>query len=211
MKIKEEKLKRQSDAEKQKNKSYSNTVDQRPQSKILKSEAQKEFLNEKVRSEMNKEEYKYNIKYFTHNASFSDKNPYLSTSELDKKIMNCVTSNELLNTFHNHSFSIEVPQLISIIFKLAKVIPDTYTEDQFGKYHLRTLKDPRWKDRRMQGLLRYLEESIPKMHGSDKANVLWAVVKLRLPAHKIIDQILKDIFEHDLNTLTPRHISSVAW
>ena len=138
-------------------------------------------MNEKLKEEMEKEKYKYDFRYIKQSMNFTDEDKvYLEEGDLDLKIKAALTSNEVLNVFQDHKFSMNYNHAISVFYKLTKLIPvDKYTDMKMGEYKLRNPNDPRFTDRRMQALLSMLKESMDKMTGQQKVIVLYAAVKLR--------------------------------
>ena len=74
---------------------------------------------------------------------------------------------ELLNLYQNYQFSFSPEQTVEIFKRLARAIPMYSREGGdlagFTKFAFRSREDPRFTDRRMQNLLRKLDESFSKL------------------------------------------------
>jgi len=104
----------------------------------------------------------------------------MDEEKIDKKIRFSTQSKELLDVFQNHKFSMTFNNAISVYSKLTRLIKvDDINQKRMGEYQFRKLSDPRFTDRRMQGLLRMLLETLDQMTGPQKVIVLWCTVKLR--------------------------------
>ena len=62
-----------------------------------------------------------------------------------------------------------------------------------GKFEFRTKADPRFKDRRMQLLLRSLKANLHKFDIHQLSIVLYSTVKLRLPDNQLIGEAINII------------------
>ena len=78
------------------------------------------------------------------------------------------------------------------------------------KYEMRTPDNDRFKDRRMQNLLRAIEENVHGFSPGQKVTALWSVVKLRLPADGLLMVTIEAILS-DFEYLTPKEMSTFFW
>ena len=100
---------------------------------------------------------------------------YMAEEKLDRMIRQPHIQNraeELLNLYQNFQFSFTPEQCVDIFKRLARAIPMYSREGGdlagFTKFAFRSREDPRFTDRRMQNLLRKLDDNFSKY---DKDNV----------------------------------------
>jgi len=78
------------------------------------------------------------------------------------------------------------------------------------KFEFRGREDPRFVDRRMQSLLATIQDNLVAASPSETTQILHALVKLRLPADELINDLLTQI-ELLIKDLTPKDIALVLW
>ena len=59
-----------------------------------------------------------------------------------------------------------------------------------SKYKMRAKNDPRYVDRRMQGLLRALQKDLDNFSMDQLCNIYYCTVKLRIPNDQIINKLV---------------------
>ena len=93
---------------------------------------------------------------------------YLTPGDLKSKIPQQRTAEQLLNLFHSHQFSFDPESAYHLFRRVAFVIPkDKKLGGELactGEYKTRTLKDPRYSDKRMQSLLTTVGENLHQMN-----------------------------------------------
>ena len=78
------------------------------------------------------------------------------------------------------------------------------------RFELRDREDPRFADRRMQSLLRVLNENLHEATATQTSQLLYSVVKLRLPEDFLITA-LTDRSEELLHEMTPKDLAVTIW
>ena len=78
------------------------------------------------------------------------------------------------------------------------------------RFELRDREDPRFSDRRMQSLLRVLNENLHEATATQTSQLLYSVVKLRLPEDFLITA-LTDRSEELLHEMTPKDLAVTIW
>ena len=84
---------------------------------------------------------------------------YLSLPEIENKISRCNTEHDLMKFYTNLSkFCLDSSGLIKIISRLSYIIPFPAHMQYTGKYQMRNLRDPKFKDKRIQKLIMEIEK-----------------------------------------------------
>ena len=78
------------------------------------------------------------------------------------------------------------------------------------KFALRDREDPRFVDRRMQSLLRVLNEQLNNASTAQTSQLLYSLVKLRLPDDDLINA-LTERSEILLDEMTPKELATTVW
>ena len=78
------------------------------------------------------------------------------------------------------------------------------------KFQFRDREDPRFADRRMQSLLRVLHENLHKADASQTSQLLYSVVKLRLPEDYLISALTDQSLELLLE-MNPKDLATTVW
>jgi len=102
---------------------------------------------------------------------------------------------------------------LEVLKRLKVVIPvEKYEEKTGGKFAFRDKEDPRFADRRMQNLLRAIRESLSekKYNPSDVVQILYLIVKLRLPDEGLINEGIIQVCEN-INTVGAVDTSLFVW
>lgn len=108
------------------------------------------------------------------------------------------SADRLLTLWQDYQFQFELHSFdstIEIFRRVARAIPLSRWEGG-GKhastftFEFRDREDPRFADRRMQGLLRVIFENLHKADPSQTSQLLYSVVKLRLPEDHLISALV---------------------
>ena len=138
------------------------------------------ILQQKLKQKLLASQHLYDFKviqsqFDTSTVSQEHHNVYLNSQEMTSKIQSPLiqgSAEKLLNCWQQHHFSAEFAHAVLVFRKVARCVPLQRGGDQFAcsfSYELRSRDDPRFKDRRMQGLLSFLHERLAEASPADIA------------------------------------------